>query len=392
MPVNFLEIRSQITEMGKKAKLFEKKHNNLRERARQTLDEFAEHIDLLCETLEKALKENTKLRCAVPVKEALTFSTSPTPQGETYALLAADGSQVNPSRHESIQFGVINVGAILMYPGQPQAPQEFTRTRLLYHDDLYTSTGPLTEGDVALRRDLNERLILAELAGIEELPVIALTDGPLELYHEVRESPEFIRLFKKYLDALHSLRRMNAAAAGYVDKPRGDLVIRLLELMLLDENKFSQAGRQRPLRGITDAELFRQILKPGQRSAIFAIQSGTAQKFAGALSLHFFYLNVGRARHPSLGRVEIPAWVASDMRLVNLLHSALIAQCQQMGSQPYPYALHRAQEIAVVSFDEKSRVQDMIALELHQQGVQIGDSSPKQASKETLYTRKRHQI
>jgi hypothetical protein len=392
MPVNFLEIRSQISEMGKKAKLFEQQHKNLRERAQQTLEEFAERIDLLCETVDKATKENAKLRCAVPVIEALTFSILPTPPEETYTLLAADGSQVNPSRHESINFGVINVGAIRMYPGQSQAPQEFTRTRLLYHDDLYTSIGPLTEGDVALMRDLNERLILEELAELEELPVIALTDGPLELYYEARESPEFIKRLQKYLDALHSLKRINAAAAGYVDRPRADLVIRLLELMLLDEDSFSQAGRQRPLQGVTDEELFRQILEPGQRSAIFAIQSGTAQRFSGALSLHFFYLNVGREGHPSLGRVEIPAWVASDLSLVNMLHSTLVDQCQVMGSQAYPYALHRAHEIAVVSHDEKSRVQDMITLELYQQGVQIGNTSPKQASKETLHSRKRHQI
>ncbi|MCJ7625759.1 MAG: DNA double-strand break repair nuclease NurA [Anaerolineaceae bacterium] len=392
MPVNFIEIRSQITEMGKNAKLFEQQQNDLREQARQTFNEFAERIDLLCETVEKAKKENSKLRCAVPVEEGLTFSASSITPEDPYALLAADGSQVNPSRHDSIQFSVINVGAIRMYPGQPEAPREFTRTRLLYHDDLYTSTGPLTEGDVALRRDLNERLFLAELAGREETTVIALTDGPLELYYEARESPEFIKNLQKYLDALHSLKRMNAAAAGYVDRPRGDLVIRLLELMILDEEDLSQTGRQRPLQGVTDEELFREILEPGQRSAIFAIQSISAQKFAGALSLHFFYLNVGRVGYPSLGRVEIPAWVASDMRLVNLLHSALVAQCQQMGSQPYPYALHRAHEIAVVSFDEKSKVQNMIALELYQHGVQIGESSPKQASKETMHTRKRHQI
>ena len=392
MPVNYLEIRSQIAEMGKNAIQYEKQRLNLREQAQNTLKEFADQIELLRETVDKAVEINSRLRCAVPVNESLTLSASPGSHAEAYTLLAADGSQVNPSRHEAIQFGVINVGAIHMYPGQPETPQEFTRTRLLCHDDLYTSHGPLTEGDVALIRDLNERMILAELAEGDNLPVIALTDGPLEPYFEAKESPESRRLFRDYLNALEHLEGMNAAAAGYVDRPRSDLVIRLLELMCLGEDRLFQAGRSRPLQRMTDAELYSQILNPGERSAIFAIQSISSQKFTGSLAVHFFYVNVGKIENPSLARIEIPAWVAGENKLVNLLHSALLTQCQQMGSHPYPYALHRAHEIAVVSFDEKSRVQDMITHELYHLGVQISEASPKQVSKETIGTRKRHQI
>ena len=62
-------------------------------------------------------------------------------------------------------------------------------------------------------------------------------------------------------------------------------------------------------------------------------------------------------------RVEIPEWVAKDESKLELLHTALIQQCQIMGARPYPYILHRAHEIAVVSFEEKEQIEQMLQAE-----------------------------
>ena len=133
-----------------------------------------------------------------------------------------------------------------------------------------------------------------------------------------------------------------------------------------------------------DLALFARLLEPGERSALFEIQSSQARKFTGVTALHFFYLNVGRPGHPYLARVELPQWVACDPAAVDLLHVALVAQCRQMGARPYPYALHRAHEVAVVSFDEKRQLEEMIALELRRQGLGIEGTSFKQANKDNL--------
>jgi hypothetical protein len=53
-----------------------------------------------------------------------------------------------------------------------------------------------------------------------------------------------------------------------------------------------------------------------------------------------------------------------------------------MGSRAYPYLLHRAHETAVVTLPEKDQVSQMIAVELLRRGVEVGEVSQKQASKE----------
>lgn len=97
--------------------------------------------------------------------------------------------------------------------------------------------------------------------------------------------------------------------------------------------------------------------------------------------MNFFYLNVGNAQVPSLARVEIPAWVATRKQMLDDLHAILIHQCRLMGTRPYPYLLHRAHETAVVGFEERDQVTQMILFELRKHGLGSGKISHKQAAK-----------
>src|SRR5690606_3528090 len=136
-----------------------------------------------------------------------------------------------------------------------------------------------------------------------------------------------------------------------------------------------QIRDRRPLRGVTDAYLFRTLLAPGERSAVFAMQSQSAKRYTGVRALHFFYLNVGRENHPWIARVEIPRWVAENDRMLDSLHAVLVRQCRILGARPYPYLLHRAHETAVVTLPEKEQVTQMIILELRRRGVEVGEES-----------------
>ena len=81
-------------------------------------------------------------------------------------------------------------------------------------------------------------------------------------------------------------------------------------------------------------------------------------------------------------RVEIPRWVADDPEKLNLLHAALVEQCRIMGSKPYPYLLHRAHEVAVVTREEKFQVEQMLMQELRRQDEETDDGSYKQSAKD----------
>jgi len=253
-------------------------------------------------------------------------------------------------------------------------------------------SGTLSEAQAALMRDLNERKMLAELVKNAPPPVITFTDGPMELWgaKEAQDSQDFQRSLEEYQKVLVSLQQLGATTAGYVDKPAANLVVRLLEVASLSEEQLPQVKRLYPLRGVLDRQLFQRLLAPGERSAVFAIQSRSGEHYRGALALHFFYLNVGRPGRPWLARVEIPAWVAADSQRLDDLQAVLVQQCRILGSRPFPYLIHRAHEAAVVSLEEKEQVEQMIAHELYARGVEVEDSSNKQFAKEAAGQTKRY--
>jgi hypothetical protein len=382
MPVNFQEIQPQVRDFGRNAAIRQKRLGDLYQEMLALLTDYANQADLLTQKISQAAGFFPGLRCAVPTQEPLNAHFS-APEGSTQVtLLAADGSQIFPSRHDPVEFCVINIGILRMQMGSENPPTPLTRSKLLKLEELYSSDGVITEDRVSMIRDLSERKILAELAILEDGPVIALTDGPLEIHYGRKETNQESQLIQEYLETLTQLFHSKASTAGYIDKPASDLVGRLLEIAKLPWDELLQAGKARPFQGVPDRVLFSDLLEnPGDRSAVFSIQSLSKQKFNGDLGLYFFYLNVGRKGHPHLARVEIPAWVARNVEMLNLLHSTLVAQCAILGNRYYPYLLHRAHEVAVVTVEEKEQVENMIVHEFYHNGIQPGEISGKQGIK-----------
>jgi hypothetical protein len=392
MPVNYQQIQAQIKVLGLQVQSQRDLLEQARLEANLLLEESAGDPLGLKNRLDLALEKYPALRCAAPAWEQLD-QAYPLPELKPpVVFLAADGSQINPDRHARVEYAVVNAGVFRMSYGLQETPQMVVRSQLLYPDPTDSSLSPLNEMYVALMRDLNERSMLADLALTEELPVIALTDGPLELFCELKESSEFTRMFQEYLLALLQLAGKGRIAAGYVDKPGAVLVVRLLELMLLQDNELQLAGRRRPFPGVTDTHLFINRLKPGERSAIFGLQSISASLYretSHKLALNFFYLNVGLPNRSALARVDFPAWVAEQPDQVNQLHAALVQQCRLMGTTPYPYVLARAHEIAEIKIEERSQVEEMIIGEIQRQGAAVGNISSKQAIKNVTGSRTR---
>ena len=277
------------------------------------------------------------------------------PASNSATLLAADGSQILPDRHAAVQYSLVNVGAIAMQSGSGETPEVFTDSHLLFGDELFTETGLVTGEAIEQRRDIAERRKLLELAPDYPAPVLALTDGPVELWGaKGAGEDDYRKNLEIHKSILSQLQAKGVTVAGYVDKPGADLVIRTLEIAQLStDEEFKDIRKLHSLRGVTDRWLY-SFLPGGHRSAVFGLQSGSRAHYTGDLALHFFYLNVGDTQHPWLVRVEIPKWVADDAEKLNLLHAALLEQCKIMGAKPYPYILQRAHEIAVVKFEEKT--------------------------------------
>jgi len=383
MSLDFQQVRQQIQALTEGAPERQEKKRKLLEEASRLLNTYAMDLDYLRDKVQRAANLDRYFRSALPVSEALneSFSQPALPQQAT--IIAADGSQINPDRHLGTEYCLVNVGAISMDLGQSSPPQTTIETTLYYGDEVFS----MQEKIVALIRDTREREILADLAEITTGLTITFTDGPVELWGrevalEVEEEHEESNYFERYLKALSKLYSRNTVTAGYVDKPRSDLLIRLLELAP-DSKKVEDARKNRWLRPILDTDILQPILKPGERSAIFGLISRTSHKYQNEFSLHFFYLNVSLDENkPMLARVEIPAWVARDPQMVNALHAVLIQQCQIVPTRRYPYLLTRADETAVVTRDEKQQVDNMIAQEMYRRGLEMAEKSEKQHSKE----------
>lgn len=378
MPLNYLSLQAQIKDYGESATVHQREFIRKLEECRELFQQHVAAIIDLQRIVEEAAARNKGLRCAVPVTESLDFhAPAPvSPPGRT--IIAADGSQINPDPHGEVMFALVNTGLFTLKPGSSEAPKIETRSKLLFDDALQTPNGMVSEDLIALLRDVREREVLAEVTREIPAPVITLTDGPLELYHEPRMDKQFETQFNNYIKALDELSLNQVITAGYVDRPRADLVVRLLEL-LVPQDKGQQA--QRAFAGIPDRALFESLLQPGERSAIFGVQSSSAQSYEGRKALHFFYLNCGSSDRPAMARVEIPRWVVEGENSLDTLHATLVEQSRQAGASPYPYPLLRAHEVAVVKMDDREEIIRMLERELAERGFPPSSQSYKQINK-----------
>jgi hypothetical protein len=391
MSLDFLQVSQQVQQLGEKAIQHQHDLKTKLVETRELLEERSQDIENLHQKVQDVARNyDQTLRCASPVNEALNAHFPLTNLPEKVTLIAADGSQIFADRHAEVEYCLVNTGAIWMRYGSADAPVTSIQSQLIYADQLEG----MSDDKLSLKRDMAERIRLLELASQAQPPIITLTDGPLEIWtttlEEGRVAGEFKKSLEKYLGVLRKLCELKATTAGYVDKPGADLVVRLLEVARAKEENLAEMRTFRPFRGVTDIELYKDVLQPGERSAILGIQSRSSKPYQGELGLHFFYLNVGRPGHPYLARVEIPAWVAEDGSMLDNLHAVLVNQCEMIGARRYPYLLHRAHETAVVSLEDKEQVTKMIVHELRKRGLEVAGVSAKQFNKDVSGTRTRY--
>ncbi len=189
MAINFQQVREQVKTLGENAAGRARQLQELRQRALELLNNHAGNLEGLRQRVQEVAADarpQPALRHPLPAS-----SCRPEPLDGHYPLpdlpaqatiLAADGSQITPDRHAQVNYCLINVGAIQVRMGLPDPPQITVSSQLIYDEQLYTLSGTLSEAQVALMRDLNERKWLAELAKNAPAPVITFTDGPMELW------------------------------------------------------------------------------------------------------------------------------------------------------------------------------------------------------------------
>lgn len=370
MPVNYQELRKQMKAAGQTLRLRQEAASRASDFYEAVLRTEAVSADLK-ERISDALTARPDTRCAIPGEESID-SVHPLPPipPVQIRLLACDGSQISPSRHDEITFGLINTAVVEFIAHSGQTPLIRTRTQLLDFDNLPS------EDQLGIRRDAEEKRFLAECAAESDrtIPTYAVCDGPLELFSQTPEIREYRQLQAKYLEALTQLAESKVPVVGYIDRPRSDPVLKMLDLL---ENKLTKEEKN----SAVDSMIFSRLLGPGERSAVFGINTGLNSELDESLRLCFFYLNVGRPDHPYISRVELPAW-AAEPPILDLLHAVLMEQCRLLGGHPYPFVLHRAHECAVITMAEKEEVKGLLLREIALNGMPVPEKSNKQIAKD----------
>jgi len=382
MPVNYQDLYTRIKAIGAGTQERRKKKEDAQTQAREFFAHFNSRLDELRSKVEAARQADANVRCAYPLKENIASSHPPPDSLQEATLIAADGSQIFPDRHAPLQYYVINVGVIAMQVGSGSAPEVITETKLRMLEEFEDTF--LSDSQVALQRDLAERTKLLEVAKKYKGTVVSLTEGQLELWGAADNdnSRDFEKSLKDYIDALKDMEKHQVITSGYVDKPGANWVVRLLEIGMIPQDELSNLNKYHPFLGVTDLWLFEGILKKHERSAIFKLQAKSAEKYGDSIAIHFFYINAGDDRNPKIARVDVPLWVVNDEKALNSLHGALIEQAKIMGHKPFPYLLHRAHEIAVVTHKDKEEIDQMLAIEIRNNGGEIGEKSGKQSAKD----------
>jgi hypothetical protein len=379
MTLELHKVANQVKAMGQSLAEQSIRQHQAIEEARTLLHHFSTDHPALFERIDRAEKVQQQQRFdwvgAAPAGEALAQSYPLPACPEAVTVMASDGSQILPDRHAITLYYLINVGGIVYRHGSKQKPTTFHPEPLLCYraEELLDEQGRLiSASEVNVQRDLSELRVLVELIAAEPAsatPLIALMDGQLTL--RVIDLPfhQQERCQQQYLALLNQLREQGALLAGYIDRPRSTFVLALLHLAGQALDQISEESlRYNRFRPLTDLDLF-DFIGPGQRSALFTTRAKGLEPYSqSGHGIHFFYLNLSsNPLERQLARVEIPAWLAGDAAAVDLLHAGLVRQAGLTGG--YPYVLARADELAVISSEEREAVEMMLAIEMRRQGL-----------------------
>ena len=338
----------------------------------------------------------------LPDAEPLNLRVDPPAPVDAATIIAVDGSQVYPDEQSPVHYYLVNIGAYVYYHGTDMLPEQYTFPDLVYNpkhvQDKYNRL--IRNNVVNDRRTIAEMEFLGHFAWQRHettriQPLIALYDNRL-LYSPGDEANSTDRFQRRFWDAMRQVQDAGALLVGYLDNTFATKrFVQFLYLMSLnseDEAKrnqhlFTSAG---DLDGLRDQQFFNYILEPGQRSAVMVQNFYLNRAYADeGHEIAYFYLKVYNDHQTRVVRVDIPVWVAQYPRAVEVIHSVLLEQCRIQGRNPYPYAITRADELAVVKMKDRDKLDEMVRAELRKRGIHSGAYSAKTRGKDLARSEKR---
>jgi len=372
--LDLVKLASQATTMVARLKEGRAERQQRLHYARQIFGDEA--VDL--EKLKRKIAASRTTWLVAELVDGLSTRCPAPPTPAEFSVLATDGSHIDVDRHRSTRCYLINIGSVaLRYGHEPDAVLDSVPHLYAEDEDLVLKPAAaagreqMVEGTLlGIKRAVEECRHLSMLAA-EQPPgsaTLALLDGSLILWG-LEAYPDFVTgalLDNGFLLCLEEMRKQNrdkkVALASYISFPRSTDVVNVLRVAICphevaDCDRFCPPGKDRDcegVAGVTDRELFMDVLAPGERSALFISPSKITKERYGEHRIYFFYLRL----EEEVARVEMPRWAAESDELLNIVHSLLLDQCQR--GQGYPVALSEAHEQAVVTGADRTEFWQLV--------------------------------
>ena len=249
---------------------------------------------------------------------------------------------------------LLNISQIAFQYGTLESPLMAAATLLGTGQDISGGEVPHISADVvSAQRDLMELEVFANLTLAVQRPgrpILAMADGTLIRWMLQRIEVDRVKkdFIARYATQLARFRSHQIPICSFVRMPHSTEVVNLLR-GLRGETKESQKDT---VAGILDRSLYDPFLAPCQRSALFACDSHILSAYDTADPICFFYLRVVSKRGASeIARAEILRWVAAVPSLLDLVHAAVVSDCEK--GDGYPMILAEAHQKAVVKAKDR---------------------------------------
>jgi NurA domain len=335
-------------------------------------------------------RDRLRFSAAIPVEPMDTRIEIAEPD-RCHTVMATDGSQIAPSHHEIAYCYLINIGRVMIHYGQSRQPLLDSVPEVFYQAaDLYESRkwGIDTEEWMGNRRTALEAAVLGELGynwvappfDVEPLtelqppavPTLAMLDGSL-VYRFLEELPREARdkILEPIATAWDQLHAVKIPLVSYLSASRSiDSLnfLRLLSCSFPEPDCLSHCiDEDRPpcqvFEGLRDTSLWLNHLQPGERSCLWESKAKVLDYYPPEQRIYFCYLHVGA----EIARIEMPAWVAQDSKMLDQSLGLVLAQVQK--GQGYPVALAEAHNHAVVRGADRASFFALLEREMLKAGL-----------------------
>lgn len=268
------------------------------------------------------------------------------PCNKPYQLLALDGSQVYPDKHQGTNCFLINLGIVELQYRTGKKGITLQSIPYVFADGIEIEDEMISSVDIVNGKreefELQAGLEYAkQLKQERQDPLLFLFDGSLIFWHlESKEQALKNYFLKKYFALLEQFRKESIWIAGYISLPKSKELINVVRTFSgnFDVGKKCQDFTKR----LIDTSIAQFFLSPGMRSTLFKSRSSVTELYPEAISPYFFYFDIGT----ETVRIEVPKYLADDEGAIAGICSIILDQTQK--GSGFPVGLSEAHEQAVV--------------------------------------------